>query len=972
MLRFFVLGSLAVHRDGRAIELGPPRARQTLATLLMNPGRTVSVDRLVDVLWAEEPPARARAAIQVYISQVRRALGADPREYVVTTGSGYRLDVDPEAVDVGRFRSLVRLARRSDDLHRVAGDLRTALALWRDQPLVGMAEHVREALCEGLESERLDALERRVESDLAVGGHEELLAELFTLVRENPLRERLRKALMCCLYLSGRKPEALEFFRETRRHFIDELGVEPGAELRNLHAAILRDDLGDFYAAPAAPAGPRPTPAQLPAPPPSFAGRAAELTRILHAGHGRTEAPRIVSIEGMPGSGKSAVALYAAHQLADDYPDGQLYLDLRGTGETPLPPGDALEHLLGALDHPVPADPARRAAAFQEVLADRRILLLLDDAASAAQVAPLVPAAGRCLVLLTGRHRLTGIDRLVRLPLHTLPEDDAVALLTAGAGHPDAGGRAALGELARKCGLLPLALRAAVEHLAYGTPEAVTAELTDPLRQLGGVAAAFGSSFRALTGATRELFLLLGLHPGAPIEEGAAAAMAGVTTARARGLLADLADAGLLRAEPPGFTMHELVRRYAAGLAERHIPHRTRAAVVDQLVEYYLDEADTTVLVPAPRGASPGPGEPGACGNRLPALLALAALDSDVARPARSIALARAWARHAELGGDLDAAKALTLRALQTSRRTGDQRGEADALHDLGRFEARTGTLDDARTHLVDALVLRRDLGEVRGEAQTLSVLAEVARLLGPTRDAVDFCRRALNVHRHAGDREGEGYALRVLGEISLDRGKPAEAVVHLRTALGLVAETGNETQHGLILGALGRAHALLGHRPADVTHLNRALGLLSRPHHRVERGIVLTHLADVHRDAGRVSDALHCHQRALALAKITGEPLLEAGALNSFGETLYDAGDFDGARQVHESALQLGRRTGVRAVIARALNGLARAALAAGSPEKAHWLWRSALGECETLDSALTARIRACLSAGGAREVTR
>ena len=479
-MRFLVLGPLLVRGNGREIFIGSPKQRLLLAVLLCHRNQLVSVDHLIDALWENDPPKAPVKDVQVLVHRLRRALGDDDR--IASVGSGYRILARPDEIDAAafeRFSENGRHAATTGAIEQATEQLRSALKLWRGVPFgdVGYSPSLR-AEQGRLEELRLAVLEERVDADLSLGKHRELVAELAVLVAEHPTRERFRGQLMLALYRSGRQAEALETYRDGRRVLVEELGVEPGTALQELHATILA---ADPVLEPAVLVSPRPAtppaqsaavaPALLPRDVADFTGREPDVVRLrelLRPGSSHPAVP-VVTVYGAPGTGKTALAVHVAHALLEEFPDGQLFVDLAGASGSPADPYRALERLLRALgaDSGLPERPDERVDVYRSRLGGRRLLLVLDDAASPAQVRPLLPGTAGPAVLVTSRRPMATLEGAVRVPLGTLPMEDAVRLLGRVAGpdrvaeEPDAAA-----EIVRVCGHLPLAIRIAGCRLA--------------------------------------------------------------------------------------------------------------------------------------------------------------------------------------------------------------------------------------------------------------------------------------------------------------------------------------------------------------------------------------------------------------------------------------------------------------------------------------------------------------------------
>jgi DNA-binding SARP family transcriptional activator len=609
-MEFCLIGPLTVRCDGAAVPVAPGKQRAVLAALLLDAGRVVPVDELAEALWGPEPPASARVTVQNYVMRLRKALGDAGRDLITTQPGGYLISVPPPGeVDVARFAALVcaaRSAARAGAWDAAAAGSRAALALWRGEPLSDVgSEALARREVPRLAELRLQALEARIEADLQAGRQAEAIAEAQALAAEHPLRERLHALLMLALHRDGRSGEALAAYQQARRVLVAELGAEPGTGLRKLHQQILAADpllagsRPGRRAAGAPESGPRPegagtgpggvgaggvgpggvrpgaggagpvVPRQLPGAVPQFAGRAAELaalTALLDRAGGRAGETMVISaISGTAGVGKTALAVRWAHQVADRFPDGQLYVNLRGYDpDQPVSAADALAGFLSALGvagPDIPAGADERAGRYRSLLAGRRMLVVLDNAREVEQVRLLLPGASDCVVVVTSRDSLAGLvarHGASRLELGLLPIDDAVALLRALIGGRADADPCAAAALAARCARLPLALRVAAE-LTAALPGSSLGELVCELAgqqrldllDAGGdprtaVRAVFSWSCRYLDADAARAFRLLGLHPGPDFDLYAAAAMIAANAETAARLLGQLARAHLI------------------------------------------------------------------------------------------------------------------------------------------------------------------------------------------------------------------------------------------------------------------------------------------------------------------------------------------------------------------------------------------------------------------------------------------
>jgi DNA-binding SARP family transcriptional activator len=613
-MEFGVLGPVEVWRDGRPADAGHARQRAVLAVLVLDAGRAVPLEVLIDRVWGEQPPRSVRNVVYGYVARLKALIagGRDPGVDLSRRSGGYLLQARPDRVDVARFRRLVADASATGDDH-AAAVLGEAVALWRGPALAGLDSPWLNAMRARLELERAAAVLDLNEIRLRRGEHGTLVLELAAQAAAAPTDERLIGQLMLALYRCGRQAEALRCYERTRRHLADELGADPSLDLRALHEQVLRADQALATPGPAGPAGPPgpPTPRELPADVTAFTGRAAELAELDRLlGGGRPIAAAVISaLSGTAGVGKTALAVHWAHRAAERFPDGQLYVNLRGYDPgQPMTAAEALTGFLRALgvpDSDIPADPDQRATRYRSLLAGRRMLMVLDNARHSEQVRPLLPGGAGCAVVVTSRDALAGLvarDGAVRLDLGLLPLHEAVNLLRELIGDRAGAEPDAAAALARRCSRLPLALRVAAELATArsGVPlAALVAELADLQRRLdlldaGGdprtaVRAVFSWSYRRLDPATARAFRLAGHQPGSDFDPCAAAALTGTTVDQARQMLDVLARAHLIHSTAPGrYAMHDLLRAYARDLAAEHDSDEDLQAALTRICDHHI------------------------------------------------------------------------------------------------------------------------------------------------------------------------------------------------------------------------------------------------------------------------------------------------------------------------------------------------------------------------------------------------
>ncbi|MFE2509256.1 BTAD domain-containing putative transcriptional regulator [Streptomyces naganishii] len=885
-MRYRVLGPLGLWRGGEEIPLAPAKWRMLLAVLLCDANQVVSTDRLVAELWGARPPRSAGKILQQYVSRVRRALGDESGRLLVTHAQGYRahgyrLIVRPGEVDAHRFTELVDEGGR--ELARGAAGaaaelLGEALRLWRDAPFTDVPPTPAvEAETMRLAAYRTQARESHIEARLRLGGHEAVLDELDALVSEHPLREGLRGRLMLALYRAGRQADALAAYRELRHLLAEELGIEPGPPLQQLHQRILRADAslllgpgpragaaepGEPGAGAPAPGDPvngkretaegRPAlvPRELPHLSATFVGRAGESS-VLHrllTGGGQGQVAMAV-IDGAGGVGKSALAIHTAHQLADRFPDGQFYVDLHGAtaGLTPLEPGEVLGRFLATLGIPdvaVPANTEEAAATFRSLVADRRMLIVLDNAAGVDQVRPLLPAGPGCAVLITSREMLTSLEGATHLHLGVMFHDQATALLERLVGAERVAAEPeATDAIVQMCGRLPLALRIVGARMAGrpGWPLSAFAErLADAQNRLDeirvgdlSVRASFHAGYDGLCqsehptdAAAARAFRFCGVLPGSNVSLQAAAALLGVETWRAEDALERLVDAHLLHSLAPGrYQMHDLIRLFAREQVDAQEPAAEREQALLRVLRFYLATAERAVsFLDVPPQSAWRPGEPSPAGGTPPAApladreQAEAWLEAERANlmaavthaAARSDAAARLAVRlarplHWYLYPHARARELRTLAdvVIATARRLGDRDSEAWGLDHLSAVHWLHRDYDRMRQSLEAALAIRRETGDRDGERRALGNLADALAELELYEESVAVQRRHLALAAEAGDRMAQVTGLGNLGRAHLGLGRTAEALSCLEESMTRAREIGERALEGLALNEI-------------------------------------------------------------------------------------------------------------------------------------------------------------------------
>ncbi|GIF63551.1 SARP family transcriptional regulator [Asanoa ishikariensis] len=776
-MRFQVLGPVtAVDLDGVSQQLGGPKPRAVLATLLLDANRVVSEERLIALAWGDDPPATVRGQLQAHISGLRKLLGADR---ILRRPPGYLISVHPGELDLDVFSEALERTRRTaaGNAGRTADGLRAALAMWPGPVLGGTPESLRTTAAPALLERRLGVLEELYGAELAAGRHAEVIGELVQATRDNPFQERLHGLLMTALHRSGRTAEALEVFAALRDDLADELGVEPGAQLREVRSRVLRSTDESS-----------PIPRQLPADLPSFAGRTEALTTLDDIAPG----VRVAAIVGTAGVGKTTLAVHWSHRVRQRFPDGQLYVNLRGfdPGGGAVDPAEAVHAFLAALAVPpdrLHAGADAQAALYRSVIADKRILIVLDNARDAAQVQPLLPGASGCFVLVTSRTDLTGLvahDGAYQLRLDLPSTDEAREMLVRRLGIARVTSSAeAVRDIIAASARLPLAL-AIVAARAANHPDfplaAIAGELTSQADVLDDVRAVLSTSYQTLGPDAARVFQLLSLHPGPDFAVPAVASLVGVPLRQARRAVVELTRANLLSERVLGrYTFHDLLRGYAADLADGGSHAAELPAAWHRLLDHYLHTALHAERLLNPQrdpitvaAAAPGVAREELADHRCALAWLTAEYATLVALVERSAAdfpthtwqLAWSLVTFFDRQGHWDEYVASHLTALGAANRLRHGVGQAHTLRNLGRAYTRLRRFADAEPRLEQALTLFQELGDHAGEAQVHGNLSFLQERQQRYAAALVHSQRALALYRLLGDTTMEANALNTVG----------------------------------------------------------------------------------------------------------------------------------------------------------------------------------------------------------------
>lgn len=853
---FTVLGPVQVIVDGESATIGSPGARALLLLLVLHANQVVSIERIIDGLWGDDPPATARTIVHGYVSRLRRVLDSGGAGAALLTRSpGYELRVDEARVDLFRARRLLDASRGQPSARR-ADLLRAAAALWRGPVPVNPPT---EAVAVELGELRLVVTEERVEADLELGRHAELIGELRNLVREHPFDEVVVSQLIRALYRSGQRADALETYRTFQRRVAEELGIDPGPALRELHESLLRDDP---TLRPAPPPQATPPPAPAPAEPPAvvpvqlppaasaFTGRDREmawLNRLLTDAD--ADATTIAVLTGAAGVGKSALAVTWGHRVVARFPDGVLFARLRGfdLNQPPLAAVDVLPRFLLALGvraPDLPEEPEEQGALYRSLLAARRVLVVLDDARDSEHVRPLLPGGTGSLVLVTSRRRLDGLvarsgARL--LPLATLAADPATRLIQDAAqvaGVPITGDEAA--ELARLCDHLPLALRVVAARLAVQPNRTVAnlvVELSDERTRLAAldledadtsVRAALDVSYRGLHPAIGSAFRMLGLVPGPTVDPYAVAALCGTDVPAARRRLRSLAEANLVgEVGAERYVMHDLVRLHARELSDHELSAADAADAMDRLLGYYLRTCDQARrLLHPPRDDLDFTGDYPKLS--LPTLVspgqALDWFDEEWPNLSELLRATVAAGQHRKAWQlVLLTSHFLTTRStysdwsywgmvgLDSARAVPDRSGEVLMLIVLATARSRYGRAAEALEDAELALRLATELGDERHIHAALGNVGGCLYEQGQFAEALSRDQESYRLALRTGDLMAQAHALNNMAQVERKLGRRQEASEHARDAVALFDEIGDIGYHHLARNNLIELYLELG-----------------------------------------------------------------------------------------------------------------------------------------------------------------
>jgi DNA-binding SARP family transcriptional activator len=979
-MEFRVLGPVEVAVEGAPVPVGGPKPRTLLALLAVRAGHVVPAEQLIDAIWGEEPPESARAAVHTYVSALRRALAED---VIVRGTGGYRLDVEQERVDLHVFTREVSAGKRAaaaGRLDRAAAHFHTALQQWRGTALGGAQGEWADTERTRLGELRLAALEERVEAELSLGRGESIVDELVSAVAEQPLRERLRAQLVLALHQAGRQADALAAYREARRVLLDELGLDPGPVLRQAHDHVLTSEpdpqpevAGDAPAAPEARATARPS--QLPFDIADFTGRAVEVAELTRRLSEEATGSRLCAVYGKPGAGKSTLAMHVAHRVRAEFPDGQLYASLRGVQTVRSDPAEVLAGFLRALGVPdtsIPAELAERAQLYRTMLADRRILVVLDDAFDERQVRPLLPGGHRCAALITSRERLGALGGAAQLDLHVLGDAEALQLLDRIVGDGRVAAEpAAAGEIVRLCGHLPLAVRIAGARLAARTrwplqrladrlkvQHRVLQELTIGDLEVRG---SLALSYDELGERERTALRRLGLLDLSSFGGWVLAPLLGCDVYEAEEVVERLVDAQLLDAQAldvggPRFQLHDLTRAFARERGEQEETGFREAAT--RVAECWLTLVETA-------------------GSRMPHATFDAGTTVDPHLDARQVdeilADPAAWFDAEQTGlvgvvervSELDLADVATRlaaalcssrfavrnlfgqwwrthsAALAAARRAGDRAGEARLLAGLGWLRYEQDRFDESASYYEQALELSDDPRFLALTRLSLSTVQREHGRLALARESLDLALAGLD---EQDEPRAVAQALHGLGRVLTEQGELDAALDACERAAKAYERIGDDRDHAIALRSVGIAHRAAGRLEEAARWCEEAVDLLCRTDDRLMSAYAVQALAKVRVRQGRGEEVRDLVAEGLATCNEMQDGFGQALMRRTLGELELAAGNPAEALRHLEHAVQWWNALSLPVWRARTLRDLASAHEALGDAASAGAAWDEAL----------------------------
>ncbi|MEW1864186.1 tetratricopeptide repeat protein [Streptomyces sp. NPDC088194] len=910
---FHILGPVALQVNEERLELGSVKERTLLAALALDVGRPLALDTMVGRLWDGAPPTHARENTHTYISRLRgrlrRAGGGPDAPRIVSRAHTYVLEADPDAVDWHRYQRLVGIAANSDD-ERAVDMFASADALWQGEALAGLSGLWAETARRTLSERRLAATVSRLGAELRLGHFAEFVGELSALAAEHPGDETLLGHLMLAYYGSGRYTDALRVHQQTRRVLMTEYGARPGPALERIHIGVLNHTpVADLLRAATTTLAPATSAASRTEPAPEHAprnlpnqhpliGRNAEL-RALAESLDPTAKGSVLALEtvsGMAGVGKTAVAVRTAVELADRYPDGQLYLDLRAHSllQDPLSPGAALATLLRLLGSPatnIPVDVEGRAELWRSMLARRRSVIVLDDIVDADQVRPLLPSDTQSVVILTSRRHITGLPTTRSILLDVLPEADGIALFRRFAGEERTRDIAEVSRIVHLCGYLPLAIELVANRFQARrawTLATLRERLTRDPGRLGEIrdtdhemVRAFDLSYRTLTKPQRTAFRYLSLHPGADFTAEVAASALGLPLDATERLLEDLLACHLLREPvPERYQYHDLLRQYAFRLAESEDDDRVRDQVAHRIVSFYTQAVDAADRLAYPRRLRMAP-LPVTHPAPLPAWS-----DSEAAR---------SW---------LSTERENVLAVEQSAGIDGHPERAAQLAFCIAGFLNAECYWQDAGEILRRAVAQLSETASPPVLCRALLGLSDALASTGQYQEATGTVKRALEISRATGDKAAEAEALRAVGALQWHRGEHATALEYFQQSFAIHAQLGNIGDQARLHNNIGVAQLYLGENDRALEHFEKSREGSTAIADQKAVAVALNNIADWHSRVGRLDLSRQAFEEAVSLLDSSGNRYEQATARSSLADVLTELGDMESALTLCRSAL--------------------------------------------------------------------
>lgn len=944
-MKFRILGPLEIVVGSERLDLGGTRQQIVIATLLLSANRIVTTDRLLEAMYGEDLPPTSRSQAQIIISSLRRLFASRTHDPIISTyAHGYVIHVDSERLDAQQFEELVAAARtayKADLPDQAVACYRDALRLWRGPALDGIDSQLVRAAASRLDEQHIATYEDRLNLELELGRHHELVGELTELVEEFPLREQLRGQLMLALYRCDRTAEALQVYRQARRTMIDELGIEPGERLKHLEHAILTVDPG--LALPIEPIVIHPVKPQVPNLLPTdvtdFSGREEEISQIYKhlipvAGDEERPAVPAVVLVGKGGVGKTSIAVHASHGLAHQFPDGLLFADLHGGAVHPVGPMQVLERflrVLGVSGSYMPEGLDERAEVYRNLLADRKVLIVLDDALSGSQVSPLLPGSGAARVMITSRRRLIMLAGAIHIAVDVFDGDKSLDMLASitGDARVQAESQAAA-EVAAYCGHLPLALRIAGARLSahpHWSIQQLGERLADETRRLDelrhgeiGIRPSISLTYESTGAQARLLFRRLALLDQPVFSGWLSAALLDQPLAQAEDLLDELVSAQLIETTGTGsgvdsqYRFHDLIHVFARERLATEEPAAERMAALERALGALLYLAEE-----AHRGHYGGD---------------YLRLNNDARRWPLPQRLVKQLVRDPLSWLDRERA-ALVTGTLQAAQAGFVELCWSLAFTSVTLFESRAYLDDWRETHRI-ALEAAQKAHHVRGQAAMLysiGTLHLAQQRFVPAREQFSAAAR---LFQDIGDDQGIGLVTRHIASLDRLSGRLGHATRGYEQALAIFERTGDQVAKAFVLHSLAQVKLELDEYNAAKELLSDALRLVQAARCRRIETQVLHRLGEAHLLAGEPARAVEAFEQALAGIRDLGDLIGEAYVLRGVGVAKVRLGDFDAARSALQRSLSLARTVGERLVEARALLGLSELALARGDPGEA------------------------------------